>query len=139
MQTVLIVESNRHQRMLYRMELEEAGCRIVEAKNEGEALRAVKEERPDLLVLAPHLGPNPQDAEGLEVLLKIKETDRTIPVVIFTACTLYDEPDSRYWLADAHVLKSSNLEPLKEAISGLLNLQGESVKSTCSRTYSVYR
>lgn len=111
MRTLLIVEDEKNQRMLYRMELEEVGFRVLESGEAPEALRIVREERPDLVVFDLHM----RGRENIQLLREIKEIDRSIPVVIYTGYALCED-DLRYGLADAYIVKSSNLGPLKQAV-----------------------
>jgi CheY-like chemotaxis protein len=111
MQTLLIVEDEKNQRMLYRMELEEVGYRVLETGDAWDALRVVQEARPDLIVFDLHM----RGRDNIQLLKAIKEIDRSIPVVVYTGYTLCED-DLRCGLADAYIVKSSNLGPLKKAI-----------------------
>ncbi|OGG54605.1 MAG: hypothetical protein A3F84_17695 [Candidatus Handelsmanbacteria bacterium RIFCSPLOWO2_12_FULL_64_10] len=111
MQTLLIVEDEKNQRMLYRMELEEVGYRVLETGDAWDALRVVREARPDLVVFDLHM----RGRDNIQLLRAIKEADRSIPVVIYTGYALCED-DLRCGLADAYIVKSSNLGPLKQAI-----------------------
>ncbi len=120
MNTLLVVLKEANQRMLCRMELERAGYRVVEAGGEEETLEAVRANRLDLVILDTHLGPYTQGATGLSTLREIQEIDDTLPVVVYTADSLF-ENDYTFCQADAYVFKSSNLDPLLHVVSSLLS------------------
>jgi DNA-binding NtrC family response regulator len=69
----------------------------------------------DLVVLDIRLG----EASGLSLLREIKASDAAIPVVLSTAYARYQD-DFSSWLADAYVVKSSDLGELKRAIQRCL-------------------
>ena len=120
METLLIVEDDRNQRALYRMELEDEGYRVVTACGGQEALQAAALERPDLVVLNPHM--RGREADG--ALRRIKAFDPDLPVIAYTGYTLRPSA-SQMDLADACLVKSSDLGPLKRAVSDLLARTGE--------------
>ena len=53
MSTILLVEDELNQRLLYQMELEDDGYRVVLASDGWEALQQVREEHPDLVGTGP--------------------------------------------------------------------------------------
>ena len=113
--TLLIVDSYQNQRTLCRLELEDEGYRILEAEDTGGALVLVREERPDLVVCAP----SKQGAEWVQHLLEIKSVCGGCPVIVYSADPLRDINSAR-GCADAWVVKSSNLQPLKEMVYTVL-------------------
>ena len=54
------------------------------------------------------------DIDGIQVLRQLKEKNPNIPVIMLTAYDYRD--DFSIWASDAYVVKSSDLEPLKETI-----------------------
>ena len=56
---------------------------------------------------------------GLELLQKIAKEQEKIPVILCSAYSCYKE-DFSSWLADAYVVKSSNLDELKEEVRRVL-------------------
>jgi CheY-like chemotaxis protein len=80
---VMVAEKNPQERLALRALLEEdAGCRVVEAENVGQALGLLKAERPNLIfmdLMSPGMG-------GLEMLKRIKENPfwRVIPLIVIT-------------------------------------------------------
>ena len=51
MTTILLVEDNKNQRLLYEQELRIEGYEIVTATNGKEALEKVREQAPDIIIL----------------------------------------------------------------------------------------
>jgi two-component system, response regulator, stage 0 sporulation protein F len=115
MATLLIVDDETHQRMLYQEELSEEGYHIILASNGKEALEKVLESIPDLIVLDIRM----PVMDGLEALGKIIGKERNIPVIIHSAYSSYKE-DFMSWAADDFVVKSADLTELKRKIRDLL-------------------
>jgi len=61
--------------------LESWGYEVVKASNGLDALKALAEEKPDVIVL-DYVMP---DIDGVELLKKIRRVNRNIPVIMFTA------------------------------------------------------
>ena len=80
---VLIVEDEKDILQLVKMYLEKEGFRTVTASDGAEALRQVKSERPDLVVLDLML----PEIDGLEVCKKLRIAPQTsmLPIIMLTA------------------------------------------------------
>jgi DNA-binding NtrC family response regulator len=65
----------------------------------------------DIVILDIRLG----EVSGLALLREIKAKDSSLPVVLSTAYARYQD-DFSSWLADAYVVKSSELAELKQAV-----------------------
>ena len=115
MATLLIVDDEAHQRMLYQEELSEEGYQIMLACNGKEALEKIGEVPPDLIVLDIRM----PVMDGLESLGKIIGKERNIPVIIHSAYSSYKD-DFMSWAADDFVVKSADLTELKRKIRDLL-------------------
>jgi len=116
METLLIVDDEAHQRMLYQEELSDEGYKIILARNGKEALEQVLEMTPDLIVLDIRM----PVMDGLEALGKIIGRERNIPVIIHSAYSSYKD-DFMSWAADDFVVKSADLTELKRKIRELLD------------------
>ena len=116
METLLVVDDEAHQRMLYQEELGDEGYQIVLARNGMEALEKVLEAAPDLIVLDIRM----PVMDGLEALGKIIGKERDIPIIIHSAYSSYKD-DFMSWAADDFVVKSADLTELKRKIRGLLD------------------
>jgi len=116
--TILVIEDEENLLQLYRDELEESGYHVVTARSSEEALSKLGlDPAPDLITLDIKLE---GDADGIEILRKIKDYDSSIPVIINTA---YSEFKSNFgvWASEDYVVKSSNLDDLKHRIAALLD------------------
>ena len=116
MNTILVVEDEPNQRLLYRMELENEGYRVVLASQGEEALEKVKEAKPDLVVLDlrfPVMG-------GMELLDRMMGLNAKLPVIIYSAYDGYKD-NFLTWSADAYLVKNSNLDLLKKEIKRIVS------------------
>ncbi len=113
--TILVVDDEESIRFLYREELEEEGYRVITAADGEEALRKVRRDKPDLITLDIRM----PGMDGIEVLHRIREMDKEIPVIMSTAYGEYRN-DFNVWASDAYVIKTANLGELKETIKSLL-------------------
>ena len=78
---ILIVEDKDSLRAMLRHALEEQGHAVVEAADETEALRQVRETRPDLVLSDLRL----LSGDGVGVLRGAKDIDPELPVIVMTA------------------------------------------------------
>jgi DNA-binding NtrC family response regulator len=112
---ILLVENDDAQRLLYREELEEEGYEVILAKNGKEALKCLEESLCDLAVLDILM----PEMDGLEALGKIAARYGKMPIILHTAYPRY-KSEFISWLADAFLVKSSDLSLLKNTIKELL-------------------
>lgn len=82
-QKILVVDDEPHIVRLVQVNLEKAGYDVTTASNGREALEAVAEVQPDLVVLDVMM----PEMDGLEALKRLKENAATseIPVILLTA------------------------------------------------------
>jgi CheY-like chemotaxis protein len=116
MKRILVVDDDEDIRLLFQEVLEEEGYEVQLAGGGAEALEKLNQWRPDLVTLdlkMPGMG-------GVEVLERIREQDKDIPVII---CTAYGEykSDLATWASDAYVVKSADFSELKRVIKGFLD------------------
>ena len=112
---VLIVDDDKHARLLYEEELSSAGYTVVLAADGKEALVVINREQPDLVILDIRM----PEMNGLEALGKIIANDRKASVILHSAFKGYKD-DFLSWRADAYVEKSTDLQELKDTIRDLL-------------------
>jgi DNA-binding response OmpR family regulator len=79
--TILVVDDEKNIRMLFEDELVEAGFQVITAENGTEGLRLALQAKPDLILLDIKM----PDMHGVEVLQKLREEDKTTPVIMITA------------------------------------------------------
>ena len=116
MASVLLIEDHPNQRLLYQMELEDSGHCVLAPENVQDALTTIEDKQPDIVVLDSHLS----DYREIDVLPCIKEIAPDLPVIIYTGESLFGD-DYRYFLADACLIKNSDIGPLLNTVDQLLN------------------
>lgn len=114
--TILVVDDEDSIRALYRSELEEAGYAVLSASDGASALKLLQGNPVHLVVLDIKL----KGESGLQVLQEITRHHRQVPVILSTAYGSYKD-DFSSWLADAYVVKSSNLQELKSEVAKVLS------------------
>jgi len=114
---ILVVDDEENIRKLYTVELTAEGYDVSSVDSGEAALDWVAKESPDLVVLDIKMA----EKDGLDVLGSIKRDNRELPVVLNSAYTIYKE-DFNSWLADAYVIKSSDLDELKTKIREILSI-----------------
>lgn len=117
MAVILHVEDEGAVRLLYKEVFEELGYRVIQASTGEEALRMLKGDTPDVIILdlkMPGMGGRAFLEKFQRMKFKLK-----IPVVISTAYP-YLEGDPAALLADAFVVKSGDVAELVEKVKQLL-------------------
>jgi len=112
---LLIIDDEGDIRHLYAAELEDEGHSVVTCGNRTEAMEQLRHQVFDLIILDIQL----DQESGLELLQQIAREQENIPVILCTAYSCYKE-DFSSWLADAYVVKSSNLDELKNEVRRIL-------------------
>lgn len=115
MARLLVVDDEASIRLLYAQELGEEGYDIVTAGTAVEAAEKLQGEHFDLIVLDIKL----KNESGLDLLQKIVKERHDMPVILCTAFSCYKD-DFSAWLADGYVVKSSDLQELKDEIKRVL-------------------
>ena len=113
MKTILVADDDKNTRLLFRTELTLEGYRVILANNGLEALKKIKEETPDLLVLDLKM-PN---MHGLDVLRVIQKDNKELPIII---CTAYEKmlDDYEVWVSHVagYLIKPIDLDRFKKMI-----------------------
>ncbi|NIM99948.1 MAG: response regulator [candidate division Zixibacteria bacterium] len=112
---MLVVDDEDHILKLYEKELSDEGYQVRTTSAGEEALRIAQEESPNLVILDIKL----QNQSGLEVLGGLRKLNRDTPIILNSAYSTY-KSDFQSWLADAYLVKSSNLDELKRKIKELV-------------------
>jgi CheY-like chemotaxis protein len=115
MTTILIVEDDNNQRLLYEQELKLEGYKIVTASDGKEALEKVQEQLPDIIIMDINM----PKMDGIEAMGRILSKKKEIPIIINTAYSNYKD-NFMSWAADAYIVKSSDLSELKNAVKEVL-------------------
>ena len=116
MAKILVVEDEENLCLLFEQELTEEGHQVVVAHDGKTAIQLAREEKPDLVIMDINL---PDKMNGLESMSRILDENKDMPVIINTGYSQYRD-NFMSWAAEAYVLKSGDLTPLKETISGVL-------------------
>jgi DNA-binding NtrC family response regulator len=112
---ILLVDDEQEQLSLYEQALREEGYLVFSARNGKQALRCLEASAFDLVILDVVM----PVMDGIEALGKIVSRYRKMPVVLHSGCPDY-HANFMTWLADAFVVKSSDVSVLKESVKGLL-------------------
>ncbi len=113
--TILLVEDDKNQRLLYEQELSNDGYEVVTASDGKEALVKVQEQLPDIVIMDINM----PKMDGIEAMGRILSANKKVPVIINTAYSNYKD-SFMSWAADAYVVKSSDLSELKDKIKEVL-------------------
>ena len=114
MRRILIVDDEKNMRWVLGQALQTEGFEVVEAADGKEALAAVAEQEPDIMVL-DHRMPEP---DGMEVLRRLRGQGATFPVIMLTAHgNVATAVEAMKAGASEYLTKPFDLEELKLAIS----------------------
>jgi len=115
MSTILLVEDDKNQCLLYEQELRLEDYEVITAIDGKEALEKVQEQPPDLIIMDICM----PKMNGIEAMGMILSKHKGIPIIINTAYSIYKD-NFMSWSADAYITKSSDLTELKNKIKELL-------------------
>ncbi len=121
--TILVVDDDPHIRELLRQELEAENYKVREAKDGMDALRQVKTNRPDLIVLDVMM---PQ-VNGFDIAAALKNNPQTMGIPIIILSIIEDHKRGYRLGVDRYFTKPINKEELLREIGVLLS-QGASNK-----------
>jgi DNA-binding response OmpR family regulator len=114
MSRILFADSEPHIRQLCQEELQDEGYDVQVAGKAEEVVRLAESFQPDMVILDVLL----PDMSGLEAGRLIKGTNRKTRIVLYSH--FLPPHDLSSWGADSFVIKSHNLDGLKEAVRRLL-------------------
>lgn len=112
---ILIVDDEAHIRTLYKTVFGDMGYRVQVASGCDEALEMMEKTPFDLIVLDIEL----ENESGLDLLNKVRQRYRDCAIILNSAYSTY-KSDFQSWLADAYIMKSSDLGLLKAEVQTLL-------------------
>lgn len=115
MARLLVVDDEKDIRYLYAAELEDEGYQVDTAATGAGAAALLQQHHYDLIVLDIQM----KGESGLQLLQKIVREKTDLPVILCTAFSCYKD-DFSSWLADAYVVKSSDLTELKGEVRRIL-------------------
>jgi DNA-binding response OmpR family regulator len=118
--TILIVDDDEDARIMCERELRDGGYDTHSASSGSEALQLIEENpRVDLIILDIKM----PSMDGIEVLKRLRAKNVNVPVILYSDYSAY-RSNFLSWLADAYLVKSSDLTELKEKVTELLKLSG---------------
>jgi DNA-binding response OmpR family regulator len=115
MAKILIVDDEKHIRLLYSEELKEEGYEVFLAADGNDILDRIEKDRPDVIILDIKM----VSSNGLDVLQEVRNRYYNLPVILCSAYGSY-KVDVKSIAADAYVVKSSDLTELKNKIAQVL-------------------
>jgi DNA-binding response OmpR family regulator len=115
--SILVVDDEEHILRLYEKEFSEEGYRVKIAKDPEEGIKIAQNGEVDLVVLDIKM----EGRNGLESLSDFRRVNKDLPIILNSAYSTY-KSDFQSWLADAYLVKSSNLEELKRKVRELISL-----------------
>lgn len=124
---ILFIDAGKNVRNFWKRELERDGYEVIPAADAHEALEAIQEELPDLVVIDVQMPGIEASAAGKRMLVR----ERSVPVIVYTAARGRLEGFERC-SADAYVDKADDIEVLRSTIVRLL----EGRKETQGRSLS---
>jgi DNA-binding NtrC family response regulator len=116
MTRILVVDDEAGIRLLYSQELADEGYEVASAASIAEALAMLQGQQYDVAILDIKL----KNESGLDLLQKIVKERHDMVVILSTAFSCYKD-DFSAWLADGYVVKSSDMQELKDEIRRLLD------------------
>lgn len=111
MKKILLIDDEESIHLLYREEFEEEGYEVHSALSGEEALEKFSLINPDLVILDINM----PGMNGIDVLRRLKELDSKMPVILSSAYQEFKQ-DLASWASDDYIVKSSNLDELKESV-----------------------
>ena len=108
---ILLVDDEESIHILYKEELEEEGYEVESVLDGEAALKSFEEYKPDLVILDINM----PGMDGIEVLRRMKQNRPQVPVILSSAYPEYKQ-DLGSWASDDYIVKSFNLDDLKNSV-----------------------
>lgn len=115
MKKILLIDDEESIQLVYREEFEDDGYKIISALDGETGLELFQSEKPDIVILDIQM----PGMNGVEVVRQMKMLDSSVPVILSSAYQEFMQ-DLGTWASDAYVVKSGNLEYLKQTVQKLL-------------------
>lgn len=117
MKTILIVDDEKHIRLLYEEEFKDEGYNVLTASNGREALEVFQEQPVDLVLLDIKM----PEMDGSAFLREVRQFNTSVPIIISTAYGDYVQQDFSAWLSDGYAVKSGDLSELKAKVKEVID------------------
>ncbi|OAA31902.1 chemotaxis protein CheY [Kosmotoga arenicorallina S304] len=112
---ILIVEDEENMRLLLEEEFSDEGFETISTASGKNAIEILKENVIDLATIDIEM----PDMNGLELAGLLRKEYPELKIILLTAYSHYKQ-DLSSWAADAYIVKSSDLNELKETVKELL-------------------
>jgi DNA-binding response OmpR family regulator len=109
---IMVIEDEVNLLSLYKDELEDEGYEVEAYSSGREGIERMSVFSPDIVVLDIKLD---NGGGGLEVLREMKSRKENLKVILNSAYSTFKN-DFTTWMADAYIVKSSDLKELKTQI-----------------------
>ena len=116
--TVLLVESNPAESILYECEMRKWGYHVIAVQNGSEAVVAARAANPDIVVMDIVL----PGMDGIEAMGRMLADNHRRAIVLNTAYAHYKN-NFRVWSADGYVVKSADMAELRRTIERVLQIR----------------
>ena len=113
---ILVVDDEPNLCLLYKQALEGEGYQVDAVPDAQDALRLLEERPPDVVVMDVRM----PRMDGIEAMGRMLSRRNDLHIILNTAYGSHKD-DFRSWPADAYIIKSSDLGPLKLAIRSSLS------------------
>lgn len=111
---VLVIDDEVHVRRLYEDLLTRERFEVISTDCPEKAMDLIKESNPDIIILDIELNGD----NGLKLIEKLKANNPDLPIILNSAYSIYMS-DFKSWMADAYIVKSSDIQPLVDKIKDL--------------------
>ena len=108
---ILSIDDEENIRLLLSCELEDEGYEVISLGDPQQAMKAIEEEHPDIVLLDIKM---PQ-LDGMELLKMIRDKYYDLPVILLSAYSSFKR-DVAAMASDYYVVKSADLTELKKLI-----------------------
>ena len=115
MTKLLLIDDEEPIRIVYREEFEDDGYTVFTAPDGETGLELFQKEKPDIVILDIMM----PGINGVDVLRQMKMIDSSVPVILSSAYQEFKR-DLGTWASDAYVVKSGNIEELKQTVCELI-------------------
>ena len=115
MKKILLVDDEESIQLVYREEFEDEGYQVVSALDGKVGLEKFSSENPDIVILDIKM----PGMNGIEVLRQMKMLNPQVPIILSSAYQEFKR-DLGTWASDDYVVKSGDLDELKNAVKKLL-------------------
>ena len=111
---VLVVDDEAYVRRLYEDLLTREGFEVISTAYPDKVLGIIRDQKPDIIVLDIELDSD----NGLKLMEKYKAEHPNLPIILNSAYSIYMS-DFKTWMAEAYIVKSSDIQPLVDKIREL--------------------